>query len=288
MEQIIAFFESLWEKITANWQLAAVIAAAVLLVLILIIAIACRARRKKKARQRQLAALSSVPDAPEQKGGTPVASASAPEKEQPTVSGPVRTEPVHTEEAVPAAKPEPVRQTEPESRMSGSVRAAEQSQSEVRQEPEAQAQPAEPEQTASEQEAASRTASSGAEKERETGKAAGAGKPASGTRSPAARKRPSGGQSAPVSSTPKRAEEPEEIEVVNEDEKRRGQAEQFPLPRQFRPGDLDLDRQKSDNQRVTRRVKTKKEALEIAKELCKHQDMNLTVHKKDGKFQKKR
>ena len=55
MEQIIAFFESLWEKITANWQLAAVIAAAVLLVLILIIAIACRARRKKKARQRQLA-----------------------------------------------------------------------------------------------------------------------------------------------------------------------------------------------------------------------------------------
>ena len=45
---------------------------------------------------------------------------------------------------------------------------------------------------------------------------------------------------------------------------------------------------KSDNQRVTRRVKTKKEALEIAKELCKHQDMNLTVHKKDGKFQKKR
>lgn len=288
MEQIIAFFESLWEKIMANWQLAAVIAAAVLLVLILIIAIACRARRKKKARQRQLAALSSVPDAPEQKGRTPVASDSAPEKEQPAVSGPIRTESVRTEEAVPAAEPEPVRQTEPGSRMSGSVRAAEQSQSEVRQEPEAQAQPAEPEQTASEQEAAPRTASSGAEKGRETGKAAGTGKPASGTRSPAARKRPSGGQSAPVRSTPKRAEEPEEIEVVNEDEKDEVKRNNSRYRVSFDRETSTWIVKKSDNQRVTRRVKTKKEALEIAKELCKHQDMNLTVHKKDGKFQKKR
>ena len=288
MEQIIAFFESLWEKIMANWQLAAVIAAAVLLVLILIIAIACRARRKKKARQRQLAALSSVPDAPEQKGGRPVASDSAPEKEKPAVSGPIRTEPVHTEEAVPAAEPEPVRQTEPESRMSGSVRAAEQSQSEVRQEPEAQAQPAEPEQTDGGQETASRTASSGAEKERETGKAAGTGKPASGTRSPAARKRPSGGQSAPVCSTPKRAEEPEEIEVVNEDEKDEVKRNNSRYRVSFDRETSTWIVKKSDNQRVTRRVKTKKEALEIAKELCKHQDMNLTVHKKDGKFQKKR
>ena len=288
MEQIIAFFESLWEKIMANWQLAAVIAAAVLLVLILIIAIACRARRKKKARQRQLAALSSVPDAPEQKGGTPVASASAPEKEQPAVSGPIRTEPVRTEEAVSAAEPEPVHRTEPGSRMSGSVRAAEQSQSEVRQEPEAQAQPAEPEQTDSGQEAAPRTASSGAEKERETGKAAGTGKPASGTRSPAARKRPSGGQSAPVRSTPKRAEEPEEIEVVNEDEKDEVKRNNSRYRVSFDRETSTWIVKKSDNQRVTRRVKTKKEALEIAKELCKHQDMNLTVHKKDGKFQKKR
>ena len=288
MEQIIAFFESLWEKIMANWQLAAVIAAAVLLVLILIIAIACRARKKKKARQRQLAALSSVPDAPEQKGGTPVASASAPEKEQPAVSGPARTEPVRTEEDVPSAEPEPVRQTEPESRMSGSVRAAEQSQSEVRQEPEAQAQPAEPEQTDSGQETASRTASSGAEKGRETGKAAGTGKPASGTRSPAVRKRPSGGQSAPVRSTPKRAEEPEEIEVVNEDEKDEVKRNNSRYRVSFDRETSTWIVKKSDNQRVTRRVKTKKEALEIAKELCKHQDMNLTVHKKDGKFQKKR
>ncbi len=39
--------------------------------------------------------------------------------------------------------------------------------------------------------------------------------------------------------------------------------------------------------RVIRRVKTKKEALEIAQELSKNQDLNLVVHKKDGKFQKK-
>lgn len=39
--------------------------------------------------------------------------------------------------------------------------------------------------------------------------------------------------------------------------------------------------------RVIRRVKTKKEALEIAQELSKNQDLNLIVHKKDGKFQKK-
>ncbi len=44
---------------------------------------------------------------------------------------------------------------------------------------------------------------------------------------------------------------------------------------------------KDNNTRVTRRVKTKKEALEIAKELSKRQDVNMTVHKKDGKFQKK-
>ena len=44
---------------------------------------------------------------------------------------------------------------------------------------------------------------------------------------------------------------------------------------------------KDNNTRVTRRVKTKKEALEIAKELSKRQDVNMTVHKKHAKFQKK-
>ncbi len=44
---------------------------------------------------------------------------------------------------------------------------------------------------------------------------------------------------------------------------------------------------KDNAKRVIRRVKTKKEALEIAQELSKNQDVNLVVHKKDGKFQKK-
>ncbi len=44
---------------------------------------------------------------------------------------------------------------------------------------------------------------------------------------------------------------------------------------------------KDNAKRVIRRVKTKKEALEIAQELSKNQDLNLIVHKKDGKFQKK-
>ena len=43
---------------------------------------------------------------------------------------------------------------------------------------------------------------------------------------------------------------------------------------------------KDNAKRVIRRVKTKKEALEIAQELSERQDLNLVVHKKDGKFQK--
>ena len=45
---------------------------------------------------------------------------------------------------------------------------------------------------------------------------------------------------------------------------------------------------KDQAKRVIRRVKTKKEALEIAQELCEKQELNLVVHKKDGKFQKQR
>lgn len=39
--------------------------------------------------------------------------------------------------------------------------------------------------------------------------------------------------------------------------------------------------------RVIRRVKTKEEALKLAKEFSKNGDASLIVHKKDGKFQKK-
>lgn len=43
---------------------------------------------------------------------------------------------------------------------------------------------------------------------------------------------------------------------------------------------------KTGNTRATRRVRTKQEALAIAKELSKSSDTSLVVHKKDGKFQK--
>lgn len=38
--------------------------------------------------------------------------------------------------------------------------------------------------------------------------------------------------------------------------------------------------------RVVRRVDTKEEAMQIARELCRKYNANLVVHKKDGKFQK--
>ncbi|MBR2970312.1 MAG: DUF2188 domain-containing protein [Clostridia bacterium] len=45
---------------------------------------------------------------------------------------------------------------------------------------------------------------------------------------------------------------------------------------------------KDNAKRVIRRVHTKKEALQIAQELSQNQELNLVVHKKDGKFQKRR
>ena len=38
--------------------------------------------------------------------------------------------------------------------------------------------------------------------------------------------------------------------------------------------------------RASRRCRTKAEALEVAEHLAESQDLNLTVKKKDGKFQK--
>lgn len=43
---------------------------------------------------------------------------------------------------------------------------------------------------------------------------------------------------------------------------------------------------KDGNERVTRRVDTKEEAMQIARELCRKYNASLVVHKKDGKFQK--
>lgn len=87
---------------------------------------------------------------------------------------------------------------------------------------------------------------------------------------------------------PRKVETAEEIEVLDEEEKDEVRRNNSRYRVSFDRETSTWIVKKSDNQRVTRRVKTKKEALEIAKELCKHQDMNLTVHKKDGKFQKKR
>ena len=44
---------------------------------------------------------------------------------------------------------------------------------------------------------------------------------------------------------------------------------------------------KDGAKRVIRRVKTKEEALKIAKELSRSHETALVVHKRDGKFQKK-
>ena len=45
---------------------------------------------------------------------------------------------------------------------------------------------------------------------------------------------------------------------------------------------------KDGAKRVIKNFATKAEALEYAKDLSERNDMGLTVHKKDGKFQKKK
>ena len=45
---------------------------------------------------------------------------------------------------------------------------------------------------------------------------------------------------------------------------------------------------KDGNEKITRRVNTKKEALEIVERLCENQDLKMIVHKRDGKFQKQK
>ena len=44
---------------------------------------------------------------------------------------------------------------------------------------------------------------------------------------------------------------------------------------------------KTGSQRASKRCKTKKEAMEVAERLAESQDLNLSVKKKDGKFQKR-
>ena len=44
---------------------------------------------------------------------------------------------------------------------------------------------------------------------------------------------------------------------------------------------------KTGASRASKRCKTKKEAMEVAEKLAESQDLNLTVKKKDGKFQKR-
>ena len=44
---------------------------------------------------------------------------------------------------------------------------------------------------------------------------------------------------------------------------------------------------KTGAQKASKRCKTKKEAMEVAERLAENQDLNLTVKKKNGKFQKR-
>ena len=45
---------------------------------------------------------------------------------------------------------------------------------------------------------------------------------------------------------------------------------------------------RDNSEHASRRCKTKKEAQAVLKQLCKNQEASSVVHKKDGKFQKKR
>lgn len=76
----------------------------------------------------------------------------------------------------------------------------------------------------------------------------------------------------------------ESSDQVEEEESKRPQSYRILYDKETETWEVRKDNAK----RVIRRVKTKKEALEIAKELSQNQDLNLVVHKKDGKFQKKR
>ena len=58
---------------------------------------------------------------------------------------------------------------------------------------------------------------------------------------------------------------------------------------------LVYDKEKKDwvifrdkSEHASRRCKTKKEALEVLKTLSKNQEAGTVIHKKDGKFQKKK
>jgi len=46
--------------------------------------------------------------------------------------------------------------------------------------------------------------------------------------------------------------------------------------------------QRKNAERASKRCKTKEEAMKALKELSKNQDAGTIVHKKDGKFQKKK
>lgn len=84
----------------------------------------------------------------------------------------------------------------------------------------------------------------------------------------------------------------ESTEELDEEETEEVKKEESNRPKKYR---ISYDREqkmwlikKDGAKRVIRKTGTKVEALEIAKRMCNNQDLNLVVHKKDGKFQKKK
>ena len=108
------------------------------------------------------------------------------------------------------------------------------------------------------------------------------------TKKPAAKK-------AAVTKTTKKVEEKAEESVVEEGEKsvdETTEEKKSKGPHNYR---VVYDKEekiwklrKDGAKRVIKSFATKAEALEYAKDLSERNDMGLTVHKKDGKFQKKK
>ncbi len=84
----------------------------------------------------------------------------------------------------------------------------------------------------------------------------------------------------------------ESEEELDEEETEEVKKAESSRPKQYR---ISYDKEqrmwlikKDGAKRVIRKTATKTEAVEIAKRMCNNQDLNLVVHKKDGKFQKKK
>ena len=93
-------------------------------------------------------------------------------------------------------------------------------------------------------------------------------------------------------SAPKKAEKVEEVKVAIEVKEEKTEEETANKPKKAKYN-LFYDKEKKDwvikksgSERATKRCRTKKEALEVIERLDRNNDINISVKKKDGKFQK--